>query len=82
MGNSDDRPANGDAESLDSVPSEILDPHCTESNPYTVTFQDVTSASFYIRNSIERTPCSVGTNLFHSVLSAIFIMLLCFSVFL
>lgn len=40
---------------------DIVDPHCTATNPYTVTFQDITSAAFLIKNGIEYTPCTVCT---------------------
>lgn len=39
---------------------EIVDPHCTATNPYRVTFQDVTAAAFLIKGGIACTPCSVG----------------------
>lgn len=40
--------------------SEIVDPHCTATNPYKVTFQDITAAAFLIKGGIACTPCTVG----------------------
>lgn len=45
---------------LSEEEAEIVDPHCTAQNPYKVTFQDITSAAFLIKNGIEYTPCTVG----------------------
>lgn len=39
---------------------EIEDPFCNENNPLKITFQDVTSAAFMIRNGVELTPCPVN----------------------
>lgn len=38
---------------------EIEDPFCNANNPLKITFQDVTSAAFMIRNGVELTPCPV-----------------------
>lgn len=44
------------AEQLD----EFTDPFCNADNPQIITFQDVTSAAFKIKNGIEYTPCPVS----------------------
>ncbi|XP_065088484.1 L-threonine ammonia-lyase-like isoform X2 [Ochlerotatus camptorhynchus] len=36
---------------------EFTDPFCNADNPQIITFQDVTSAAFRIKNGIEHTPC-------------------------
>lgn len=38
---------------------EIEDPFCNAKSPLKITFQDVTSAAFMIKNGIELTPCPV-----------------------
>lgn len=40
--------------------SEIEDPFCNAKNPLKITFQDVTSAAFMIKNGVELTPCPVN----------------------
>ena len=35
------------------------DPYCQEHNPQKITFNDITSAAFMIKDGIENTPCSV-----------------------
>lgn len=60
MVNPEELVGNGEEQSTKVLDcSEIIDPHCTASNPYTVTFQDITSAAFLIRKGIDRTPCTV-----------------------
>ena len=39
---------------------EILDPFCDPASPKVISFQDITSAAFLIKDGIERTPCPVG----------------------
>lgn len=39
--------------------TELEDPFCNANNPLKITFQDVTSAAFMIKNGIELTPCPV-----------------------
>lgn len=39
---------------------EILDPHCDPNNPQKISFHDITSAAFLIKDGVERTPCPVS----------------------
>lgn len=43
------------------VPEALIDPHCDPNNPQRISFHDVTSAAFLIKDDVERTPCPVGT---------------------
>lgn len=56
---SEDGTKNGESEQYDSDAEEIEDPFCDPLNPKTVGFEDITAASFRIRNGIIRTPCDV-----------------------
>lgn len=47
------------SDSETNIDDEIEDPFCNENNPLKITFQDVTSAAFMIRNGVELTPCPV-----------------------
>lgn len=38
----------------------LLDPHCNPEKPQRISFHDVTSAAFLIKDDIEKTPCAVG----------------------
>lgn len=40
--------------------TEFADPLCSPNDPVQVTFQDVTSAAFMIRNGVEKTSCNVS----------------------
>lgn len=40
--------------------TEFADPLCSPNDPVKVTFQDVTSAAFMIRNGVEKTSCNVS----------------------
>ena len=37
----------------------ILDPFCDPKNPQKISFHDITSAAFLIKDGVERTPCPV-----------------------
>ena len=37
----------------------ILDPYCDPKNPQKISFHDITSAAFLIKDGVERTPCPV-----------------------
>lgn len=39
---------------------EILDPYCDPKNPQKISFHDITSAAFLIKDGVERTPCPVS----------------------
>lgn len=39
---------------------DVVDENCTAENPVKITFQDVTSASYLIKNKLEYTPCTVS----------------------
>uniref|UniRef100_A0A1I8PCX6 L-serine deaminase n=1 Tax=Stomoxys calcitrans TaxID=35570 RepID=A0A1I8PCX6_STOCA len=43
------------------VQGESLDPHCDPLNPKTISFRDITSAAFLIKDGVERTPCPRST---------------------
>lgn len=48
-----------ESQSLDE--QEILvDKYCNPKNPQRISFHDVTSAAFLIKDDIEKTPCPVG----------------------
>lgn len=49
----------GEDDNHDDTEANIVDPYCIAEKPYRVTFQDVTSAAFLIKNGIECTPCTV-----------------------
>ncbi|XP_065371231.1 L-threonine ammonia-lyase [Calliphora vicina] len=40
---------------------EILDPFCDPRNPQKISFHDITSAAFLIKDGVERTPCPRST---------------------
>ncbi|XP_061393892.1 L-threonine ammonia-lyase [Musca vetustissima] len=40
---------------------EIIDPHCDPKKPQKISFHDITSAAFLIKDGIERTPCPRST---------------------
>lgn len=48
------------SESDKNIDEEIEDPFCNANNPLKITFQDVTSAAFMIKNGVELTPCPVN----------------------
>lgn len=39
---------------------DVEDPYCIAENPVKVSFQDITSAAFLIKNGIQNTPCQVS----------------------
>lgn len=39
---------------------EILDPFCDPKQPQKISFHDITSAAFLIKDGVERTPCPVS----------------------
>jgi len=39
---------------------EVEDPNCLESNPLKLTFEDITSAAYKIKNGVIKTACSVS----------------------
>ncbi|XP_075148718.1 serine racemase [Haematobia irritans] len=43
------------------APGESLDPHCDPLNPQTISFRDITSAAFLIKDGVEMTPCPRST---------------------
>lgn len=50
----------GEIKATDEQQDDFTDPFCNADNPQIITFQDVTSAAFRIKNGIEYTPCPVN----------------------
>lgn len=50
----------GEIKTTDEQQDDFTDPFCNADNPQIITFQDVTSAAFRIKNGIEYTPCPVN----------------------
>ena len=55
----------GSDSEYDSDADEIPDPWCEPEKPRIVGFEDITAASFRIRNGIIRTPCDVSWAFFN-----------------
>lgn len=51
---------------LISEADDKIDPFCDPNKPQRISFHDVTSAAFLIKDGIERTPCPVSTSITHS----------------
>lgn len=43
---------------------DIEDPNCLETNPLKLTFEDITSAAYKIKDGVLKTACVVSTYLF------------------
>jgi hypothetical protein len=56
----DSTDSSGSETEYDSDADEIEDPWCVPERPRIVGFEDITAASFRIRNGIIRTPCDVS----------------------
>lgn len=41
---------------------EVEDPNCLESNPLKLTFEDITSAAYKIKDGVIKTACTVSNN--------------------
>uniref|UniRef100_A0A1A9WQ56 L-serine deaminase n=1 Tax=Glossina brevipalpis TaxID=37001 RepID=A0A1A9WQ56_9MUSC len=52
---------NKEESKMSEIPEDILDPFCDPKNPQKISFHDVTSAAFLIKEGIERTPCPRST---------------------
>ncbi|KHJ79324.1 hypothetical protein OESDEN_21031, partial [Oesophagostomum dentatum] len=58
-------PSPGDIAKSSDGESEVtaVDPACDPDNPRKITFSDVSSAAFNIKNGVARTPCNKSPNL-------------------
>lgn len=53
---------------------DVEDPNCLESNPHKLTFQDITSAAYMIKDGVIKSACTVSYDYLYSVIIMIFLI--------